>query len=125
MIKVYIASPYTLGDMATNVKNQIDVADLLMNEGFAPFVPLFAHFQQIVHPRPYQDWLNMDLEWVSSCDCVLRLKGESKGADEEVKQAQELNIPVFFVHNDDINTVIKEIRKYWDELYMKNITRLL
>jgi len=30
-IKVYIASPYTKGDPAVNVKRQIDMADTLMN----------------------------------------------------------------------------------------------
>lgn len=96
MIKVYIASPYTKGDIAVNVKRQIDAVDQLMNLGFAPFAPLYSHFQHIVHPRPYQDWLAVDLEWVEVCDCVLRLDGESAGADAEVAKAQSLSIPVFY-----------------------------
>lgn len=96
MTKVYIASPYTLGDVAANVKFQIDVADELMNFGFAPFAPLYSHFQHMVHPRPYKDWIKIDLEWVKACDCLLRLGGESKGADGEVKFASDLGIPVFY-----------------------------
>ena len=96
MIKVYVASPYTLGDVAVNVKKQIDAVDELMNKGFAPFAPLYSHFQHMVHPRPYQDWIKIDLEWVRVCDCVLRLEGESSGADGEVKLAKELNIPVYY-----------------------------
>ncbi len=96
MIRVYIASPYTLGDIAVNVKVQIDMADKLMDNEFAPFVPLYSHFQHMIHPRPYQDWIKIDLEWVKVCDCVLRLPGESSGADGEVKFAEELNIPVFY-----------------------------
>ena len=96
MIKIYIASPYTLGDVAVNVKLQIDIADDLMNNGFAPFVPLYSHFQHMAHPRPYQDWVNIDLEWVASCDAVLRLGGESKGADGEVEYALKNNILVFY-----------------------------
>lgn len=96
MIKVYIASPYTLGDVAVNVKNQMDAADTLMNLGFAPFVPLYSHFQHLMHPRPYQDWIKQDFEWISVCDCVLRLPGESKGADGEVKLADKLGLNVFF-----------------------------
>ncbi len=46
-------------------------------------------------PRPYQDWIDLDLEWVKSCDCLLRLDGESKGADMEVALAESLGIPVF------------------------------
>jgi hypothetical protein len=50
-IKVYIASPYTLGDVAVNVKRQLDCADELMNAGFAPFAPLYSHFQHMVQQR--------------------------------------------------------------------------
>jgi hypothetical protein len=100
MIKVYIASPYTIGDVAVNVKFQLDIADTLMNRGFAPFVPLFAHFQHMVHPRSYQDWIDLDLDWISSCDAVLRLGGESKGADGEVNKAKELNKFVFYKLTD-------------------------
>lgn len=95
-VKVYIASPYTLGDVAVNVKAQLDVADQLMTLGFAPFAPLYSHFQHMAHPRPYIDWIKIDLEWVESCDCVLRLKGESKGADGEVAYAKKLCKPIFY-----------------------------
>lgn len=96
MIKVYIASPYTLGDIAVNVKRQIDMVDILMNKGFAPFAPLYSHFQHMAHPRPYEDWIKIDLEWVKVCDCILRLSGESKGADNEIEFARSLGLPVFF-----------------------------
>ena len=96
MIKVYIASPYTKGDIAVNVKRQLDCFDELVNYGFAPFAPLYSHFQHMAHPRPYEDWIKLDLEWVTVCDCVLRLDGESSGADGEVKFAEERNIDVFY-----------------------------
>jgi nucleoside 2-deoxyribosyltransferase len=95
-IKVYIASPYTLGDVAVNVKRQIDCANELMDNGFVPFVPLYSHFQHMFHPRPYTDWIEIDLVWVESCDCLLRLDGESKGADGEVEYAIKLGIPVYY-----------------------------
>jgi hypothetical protein len=79
MIKVYIASPYTKGDIAVNVKRQIDTADELISKGFAPFAPLYSHFQHLVHPRAYQDWIKLDLEWIKACDVLLRLPGESLG----------------------------------------------
>lgn len=96
MIKVYISSPYTIGDTAVNVKVQMDMADKLMSLGFAPFVPLYSHFQHMMHPRPHEDWLKFDLEWVGVCDCVLRLDGESKGGDIEVGYANDNNIKVFY-----------------------------
>ena len=106
MIKVYIASPYTKGDVAVNVKVQIDMVDELMNLGVAPFCPLYSHFQHMAHPRPYQDWIAIDLEWLPVCDCVLRLAGESSGADGEVKLANELGIPVFYS--------VEEMQAYYD-----------
>ena len=96
MIRVYIESPYTIGDTAINVKFQMDVADKLMNEGYAPFVPLYSHFQHLVHPRPENEWITIDFEWVTACNCLLRLGGESKGADGEVVYAEDRGIPVFY-----------------------------
>jgi len=100
MIKVYIASPYTKGDVAVNVKTQMDTADELMNKGFVPFTPLYSHFQHMAHPRPYEDWLKLDFEWIPVCDCILRLPGDSSGADNEVEFAITNNILVFYSLND-------------------------
>lgn len=100
MITVYIASPYTKGDVAINVKTQLDCVNKLMDLGFAPFAPLYSHFQHMAHPRPYEDWMKVDFEWVLRCDCLLRLPGESSGADREVKLAQENNKKVFFSINE-------------------------
>lgn len=94
MKKVYIASPYTLGDVAVNVKVQMDCAHELIGLGFAPFVPLLSHFLHMANPRPYEDWVAQDNEWVGVCDYLLRLPGESKGAAAEVRLAQTLGIPV-------------------------------
>jgi hypothetical protein len=94
--RVYIASPYTKGDVAINVKVQLDAVDQLMTLGYAPFAPLYSHFQHMAHPRPYADWIAADLEWVLACHVVLRLPGVSSGADGEVKFAYENGIPVVF-----------------------------
>jgi len=106
MIKVFISSPYILGDTAVNVKRQIDMANELMDAGFSPYVPLLSHFQHMSHPRPYEDWTRNDLAWLEVCDCVLRLDGESKGADLEVEYAVKLGIPVFF----NLEVLIAEIK---------------
>lgn len=95
-IRVYIASPYTIGDPAANVRRQMEAANLLIGSGFAPFIPLLYHFQHITFPRPYEDWMALDLTWITVCNCLLRLEGESAGADREVEHAQKNNIPVFY-----------------------------
>lgn len=108
MIRVYIACPYTNGDVAVNVKNSMDVAEELIESGFLPFNPLYSHFQHMAHPRPYDDWMKMDIEWLKSCDCVLRVPGESKGADVEVEKAIIYGIPVFYSINDLVNNKFDE-----------------
>lgn len=96
MKRIYIASAYSLGDPALNVRIQMDAANRLINAGFAPFAPLMSHFQHMVHPRPYDDWMRLDQEWVLACDAVLRLPGKSAGADLEVAFAQKHGIPVAY-----------------------------
>ena len=95
MIKVYIASPYTHGDVVANVRYQIDVANELMNLGFCPYTPLLSHFHHLVHQRSYTDWMAQSREWLQICDCLLRLSGVSDGADNEVSIARQSGKPIF------------------------------
>ena len=43
----------------------------------------------------HAEWLAVDFEFIRRCDAVLRLPGESTGADLETAHANELGIPVF------------------------------
>ena len=99
-MKIYIASPYSIGEKHSNVLNQIYAADVLMNLGYNPFLPLLSHYQDFHCHRPEEDWIKNDLIWLASCDAVLRLPGLSKGADAEVKEAIRLNIPVYYSVED-------------------------
>ena len=49
-----------------------------------------------VNPKPVCYWYAWDIDWLKKCDAVLRLDGESTGADREVLLAGELNPPVFY-----------------------------
>jgi hypothetical protein len=107
-MKVYIASPYTIGDVAVNVKRQLDVASALIDLGFEPYAPLLSHFLHIAHPKEYETWMHLSFVFLRACDAVLRLDGESKGADREVGVANEIGRPVVFsiaqlVHLRDIS----------------------
>ena len=93
--RVYIAGPYTKGDVALNVRNAFEVANRLADLGFAPFVPHATHFWHMLFPRPYEYWLELDNEFLPCCAALLRLPGESSGADKEVELARTLGIPVF------------------------------
>lgn len=91
---IYIASPYTIGDVAANVAVQIDAAHRIMDMGHCPIAPLLSHFLHLHRQRDYHDWINVDLELVKRCDIVLRLPGESSGAEGECRLAREINVPV-------------------------------
>jgi hypothetical protein len=94
--KVYIAAPYTRPDPCVNVHAVIGAANRLMDAGVVPFVPHLCHLWHTVTPRPYADWTAWDLEWIAACNALLRLPGESPGADAEVAEAVRLGIPVFY-----------------------------
>ena len=100
MKRVFIAGPYSKGDVAQNVKRAMDVANDLIEAGFAPFCPHLTHFLHMNHHQPYDKWLDIDRMYLEVCDAVLRIPGESNGADLEVKKAKELGIPVFYSLND-------------------------
>lgn len=94
--KVYIAGPYTKGDVAANVARAILAADTLISLDFVPYTPHLSHFMHMMHPRSYDFWLDYDAEWLRMCDALFRLSGESEGSDKEVKLAQSMNMPVFY-----------------------------
>ncbi len=95
-LKVYVAGPYTHGDCAANVANAIAVGDWLARHGFVPFVPHLTHLWHLILPHPVEFWYDYDNEWLPDCNVLLRLDGESVGADAEVKLAQQLGKPVYF-----------------------------
>lgn len=103
--KVYIASPYSVGDKSSNVRRQIAAGDVLMSNGFTPFLPLLSHYQNEMLPRPETDWLANDLEWVDACDVLVRLDGQSIGADTEVQYAVTNGIPVYYGLEDLLHNI--------------------
>lgn len=95
-MKVYIAGPYTKGDVAENVANAIRTADSLLSYDFYPYVPHLAHFWHVMCQHEKEIWMELDKEYLRVCDCVYRIPGDSDGADEEVALAKELGIPVVY-----------------------------
>jgi hypothetical protein len=90
--RIYVAGPYTKGDVAVNVRNAYEAASRLADLGFAPFVPHATHFWHILFPRPYEFWLDLDNQFLPCCEGLLRLPGESAGADKEVQLARSRGI---------------------------------
>lgn len=97
---VYIASPYTLGDKEQNVNLQIDAAEYLAQCGLIPYWPLHSHYWHVKYPHDWHFWMDISKAWLLRCDAVLRLPGESKGADQEVELAIARGIPVYHSIHD-------------------------
>lgn len=97
MTKVYLAGPYSGGDPVINTRNIVDAADRLAMAGFAVYVPHLNHFWHYLHPHGWEFWIKHDLEWLPTCDYMVRLPGESPGAEIEIRLANELKIPVLTV----------------------------
>lgn len=93
---IYIASAYRIGDVADNVAVSMNAGHLIMDMGHAPIVPLLTHFMHIHRRRAYQDWMAVDFIVIPRCDALVRLEGESKGADQEVQLAIDNDIPVLY-----------------------------
>jgi hypothetical protein len=108
--RVYIAGPITKGNLGLNINNATDAFWELLRAGFAPLCPHWSAFaggivdthigpmakaERLPCDSTHEDWMGLDLPWVAVSDCVLRLPGESAGADIEVEEARKENIPVF------------------------------
>ena len=95
-MRVYIAGPYSKGDVALNVRNAIHAGDVIARRGHFLFIPHLTHFWHMAIPHEYQFWLDQDMVWLKQCDALLRLQGESTGADAEVEMARELGMHVYY-----------------------------
>ncbi len=110
--RVYIAGPISKGDMLHNVRQADEAFIALLRAGFAPFCPHWSVYHGSAHRQgresivsaladalpnntTHADWMGADLPWVRVAEAVLRLPGESIGADLEVAEAVKAGIPVF------------------------------
>lgn len=91
---IFISGPYT-GNEINNTREMILTFHVLLDMGFVPFCPLFTAFAELIRPRPYDEWMELDKELISVCDAMLKI-GDSPGADEEERYAKELGIPVLY-----------------------------
>ena len=97
---VYIASAYTIGDVALNVRVNIDAANQVAKAGHIPYAPLLSHFWHMNYFHEHEFWLQLGKAWVERCDAVIRLPGPSRGADIEVEYAYKLGKRVYYSVED-------------------------
>lgn len=100
---LYLAGPYSEPDPVLNTNAAIREAARIMQatrakDGTYPvlvFVPHVMMAYHLVQPMSYEFWLDYSMEILRRCDAVVRLPGESSGADKEVAEARKMNIPVY------------------------------
>ena len=111
---ILVAGPYRSGTgddpdkMAANLRKLEEAALPLFRMGHIPMIgewvalPLLEVagsktvgdelYEEIVYPTAHR--------LLARCDAVLRLPGESKGADEDVRLATERGLPVYYQLED-------------------------
>ena len=104
--KVYIAGPYSGGDWGTNVKNAVLAGDRVWRAGHVPFIPhTMTGLWSVLSEKSGDEWLEYDLEWLAECDALIRLPGESPGAEVEVSFANESGIDVYHSVDEFLESV--------------------
>lgn len=93
---VYVAGPITGGPFGC-VRQSIEAFDFLRAIGAVPFCPQWSVLPAMVSERPYEAWMTYDFDVLARCDALLRMPGESPGADREVAHALKVvGIPAVY-----------------------------
>lgn len=92
---VYISGPITHGNRNLSFYQAAEAQLRLIATGeYAVFNPMLSMALFANNELTWDAWLSNDEAWIAKSDLVLRLPGESKGADREVLFADSLGIPV-------------------------------
>lgn len=94
--KLYISGPITLGDRDANVSRAKYAALVAMQRGWSVLCPHLSCYYEWGEQFSHSEWLKQDLPWLMHADALVRLPGESLGADEEVFFANDHHIKVYF-----------------------------
>lgn len=106
--RIYVAGPISAGNPEENCRRAVGMGFVLMDAGYAPYVPHYSWFVDVESTYGkgrYEQWLELDLSWISTCHALLRLPGPSAGADREVAWAHQIGVRVFY----DLADVLREV----------------
>ena len=97
---VYVSGPtyQHTGGPWEGVRAGLVAGDLLFDAGYAPIVPHLSFYWKQEHNanRTFEEFEAVNLALIPQVDCLLRIEGDSRSADEEVRQAQRYDVPVFY-----------------------------
>jgi hypothetical protein len=104
---IYVSGPISRGNLRENVRRACAAGRRLMAAGLAVIVPHLSvylgqeHAAGCLIPEALPEgttlaqWHACGVLTVGRCDAVLRLPGDSLGADLECAEARRLGVPVF------------------------------
>ncbi len=115
-MRIYIAGPYKNGLFHTNLHNAIEIAELIASKGHVPYVPHLAFLWTLVYPHNEKFWIWLGMEWLETCNAIVRIKGKSEGADDEVQRAHELHLSVFDFYPDQMEAYKLQLAQWLDNL---------
>ncbi len=95
-MRIFISGPYTSPDPCINTRNAVLAGEELIKKGHIPFIPHLNHLWHLISPHVIDFWYEFDLRWLEVCDAIVRLPGESYGADKEVEFAISNGIRVIY-----------------------------
>ena len=97
----YVAGPLSDPNTATQIWN-VGVASVvaldLIRAGHLVYLPHLCQYLEYQQNGSlgWQFWMDYDLEWLRRCGRVVRIPGESKGADIEVDTALAIGMRVYW-----------------------------
>lgn len=106
---VHIAGPIAGGDRFRNVGEAMAVAAKLISYGYIVYCPHLCCFLHMIYPLPYETWMELSLAWLAKCDAMIRLPGESPGADREEEYCRRHGIPVFYSVEEFLEWVLQQV----------------
>lgn len=94
---VYVAGPLSIGDKLENTLRAMAVGKQVLKRGHYPLLPHLTYFceREGDYDLTWAEYLEWDMAFLLRCDALLRLPGDSPGADREEALARAAGIPVF------------------------------
>ena len=95
---VYVAGPVS-SDPWGCVQPAVRLMAPMLDVGLVPVIPQLSVLAELVNPGAldYEQWLDYDIQLIRHCSGLIRLPGESPGADREVAYARRQE-SIAFVH---------------------------
>lgn len=107
--KVYVAGPISKGNQFQNCAKAIRLGSEIHFAGASPYIPHLSALWDFVDGDlasiGYEDWMVIAFDWITSCDILFRMEGESPGADREVAYAIAHGIPVINDKQELLSTI--------------------